>query len=63
MLLLSPFEPEQKRVTAVAEVRDHFADHVFVAHAAPESRPLAFCQQIQSWGIPRYDEWDVLGAQ
>ena len=46
LLILSPFEPKHKRITAaLAEARNRFvgalADRVFVAHAAPASRTLA----------------------
>ena len=52
LLILSPFEPKQERATAVlAEARNRFvaavADRVFVAHAAPGSRTLALCDELQ----------------
>lgn len=55
LLILSPFEPKQKRITAaLAESRNRFvgtlADRVFVAHAAPASRTLALCNELQGLG-------------
>lgn len=43
LLILSPFEPKHKRITAaLADARNRFtaalADRVFVAHAAPAAR-------------------------
>jgi predicted Rossmann fold nucleotide-binding protein DprA/Smf involved in DNA uptake len=55
LLILSPFEPKHKRITAaLAEERNRFvgavADRIFVAHAAPASRTLAFCEEMQAAG-------------
>ncbi|MSV35552.1 MAG: hypothetical protein EXQ47_08150 [Bryobacterales bacterium] len=57
LLILSPFEPKYKRVTAVlAEERNRFvgalADRVFVAHAAPASRTLALAIALRDRGKP-----------
>lgn len=57
LLILSPFDPKHKRITAaLAEQRNRvvgaLADRVFVAHAAPGSRTLALCQELQSAGKP-----------
>ena len=55
LLILSPFPPKEKRITAVlAEARNRFvgalADRVFVPHAAPNSRTLALCNELRSAG-------------
>jgi hypothetical protein len=55
LLILSPFEPKEKRITAaLAEQRNRFvgalADRVFVAHAAPASRTLTLCQELHASG-------------
>jgi hypothetical protein len=55
LLILSPFEPKYKRVTAVlAEERNRFVgalgDRIFVAHAAPGSRTLALCEELWKGG-------------
>ena len=55
LLILSPFEEKQKRITAaLAEERNCFvgtlADHLFIAHAAPGSRTLAFCNTMVKAG-------------
>ena len=57
LLILSPFEPKNKRITAaLADARNRFvgalADRVFVAHAAPGSRTLALCEERQVRGKP-----------
>ena len=57
LLILSPFEPKQKRITAaLSDARNRFvgalADRVFVAHAAPGSRTLALCQELYASGKP-----------
>jgi predicted Rossmann fold nucleotide-binding protein DprA/Smf involved in DNA uptake len=57
LLILSPFEPKHKRITAgLAESRNRFvaavADRVFVAHAAPASRTLAMCEELRMQGKP-----------
>jgi len=57
LLILSPFEPKHKRITAaLADARNRFvgalADRVFVAHAAPGSRTLALCEERQVRGKP-----------
>lgn len=45
------------RITAaLADARNHLvralADRIFVAHAAPGSRPLTLCQDLQAIGKP-----------
>lgn len=55
LLILSPFEPKNNRITApLADARNRFvgalADRVFVAHAAPASRTLALCEELQAVG-------------
>ncbi len=55
LLILSPFEPKLKRITAaLADARNHLvgelADQVFVAHAAPGSRTLALCGELRNQG-------------
>jgi len=57
LLILSPFEPKHKRITAVlAEQRNRvvgaLADRVFVAHAAPGSKTLALCRELRALGKP-----------
>jgi hypothetical protein len=57
LLILSPFSRKQKRVTAaLAEQRNRFvaavADRIFVPHAAPRSRSLELCQELQHRGTP-----------
>ena len=57
LLILSPFEPKHKRITsALADARNRIvgalADRVFVAHAAPGSRTLALCEELQALGKP-----------
>ena len=57
LLILSPFEPKHKRITAaLADARNRFigalADRVFVAHAAPASRTLALAMALRDCGKP-----------
>jgi hypothetical protein len=57
LLILSPFEPKHKRITAaLADDRNRFvgavADRIFVAHAAPASRTLAMCEELRMHGKP-----------
>jgi predicted Rossmann fold nucleotide-binding protein DprA/Smf involved in DNA uptake len=57
LLILSPFEPKHKRITtALADARNRLvgalADRIFVAHAAPGSRTLALCKELQALGKP-----------
>jgi hypothetical protein len=59
LLILSPFEPKHKRITAaLADARNRFvgalADRVFVAHAAPASRTLALCEELRALGKALY---------
>ena len=65
LLILSPFPPKDKRITAtLAEARNRFvgalADRVFVPHAAPNSRTLAICDQLKSSGKQIVNADDVL---
>ncbi|MGD0498576.1 MAG: hypothetical protein ABSC23_09095 [Bryobacteraceae bacterium] len=55
LLILSPFEPKHKRITAaLAETRNRFvgalADRVFIAHAAPASRTLGLALALRDCG-------------
>jgi hypothetical protein len=65
LLILSPFPPKDKRITAtLAEARNRLvgalADRVFVPHAAPNSRTLAICDQLKSSGKQIVNADDVL---
>jgi hypothetical protein len=65
LLILSPFPPKDKRITAtLAEARNRFvgalADRIFVPHAAPNSRTLAICDQLKSSGKQIVNADDVL---
>jgi predicted Rossmann fold nucleotide-binding protein DprA/Smf involved in DNA uptake len=55
LLILSPFPPKDKRITAThAEARNRFvgalADRIFVPHAAPNSRTLALVTEMKNAG-------------
>lgn len=55
LLILSPFAPKHKRVSApLAEERNRFvaslADRFFVPHAAPNSRTRALCDELRAAG-------------
>ena len=55
LLILSPFGPKHQRITAaLAEQRNRvvgaLADRVFVAHAAPGSRTMTVCTELQAHG-------------
>jgi len=55
MLLLSPFNERQARITAEqAPFRNRFvaalANEVFIGYAAPDSKTAAFTREIGSWG-------------
>jgi hypothetical protein len=55
LLIVSPFEPKHKRVTAaLADARNRFvaalADRLFVAHAAPGSRTMTLCEELHAHG-------------
>lgn len=59
LLILSPFEPRNRRITAVlGEKRNEFvaaiADKIFVAHATPGGKTELFCRKIISWGKPLF---------
>ena len=65
LLILSPFPPKDKRITAtLAEARNRFvgalAARIFVPHAAPNSRTLAICDQLKSSGKQIVNADDVL---
>ena len=67
LLILSPFEPKCKRITAVlAEERNRFAgaltDRIFVAHAAPASRTLALCEGLRGLGKELFTVDDTANA-
>jgi hypothetical protein len=55
LLILSPFPPALNRITtALAQQRNRFvgilADRIFVPHAAPGSRTLAYCRELSAMG-------------
>ena len=57
ILLLSPFEPSQRRLTAaLSEQRNKLvaalADEVCFAHATPGGKTARLAEQISGWGIP-----------
>jgi predicted Rossmann fold nucleotide-binding protein DprA/Smf involved in DNA uptake len=57
LLILSPFEPKNRRITAaLADARNRLVgalvDRVFVAHAAPGSRTLALAMELRGCGKP-----------
>ena len=57
LLLLSPFEEEQKRpTTARAFIRNEFiaalADVVFITHATPGGKSESFCHELSLEGKP-----------
>ena len=57
LLILSPFPPKDKRITAtLAEARNRFvgalADRIFVPHAAPGGRTASLVEQLQAIGKP-----------
>ncbi len=59
LLLLSPFEEAERRVTTeLAAYRNRFvaalAERVLFVHAAPGGRTEALCRQIVTWGKPLY---------
>src|ERR1035441_429915 len=65
LLILSPFPPKDKRITAtLAEARNRFvgalADRIFIPHAAPNSRTQAICDQLKSSGKQIVNADDVL---
>ena len=56
ILLLSPFEPSQRRLTAeLSEQRNKLvaalADEVYFAHATPGGKTTRLAEQISGWGI------------
>jgi hypothetical protein len=68
LLILSPFPPKDKRVTAaLAERRNRFvaalADSIFVPHAAPRSRTLALCRECHQNGTPIFTIPDPKNAE
>lgn len=57
LLLLSPFEENQRRTTAdQAQMRNKFvaaiAAAIFIAHAAPASKTESFAREVLTWGKP-----------
>lgn len=57
LLLLSPFPPKKRRVTAATtRARNHFvaeqADRVFIAGAAAGSSTVSFCRELLADGKP-----------
>jgi predicted Rossmann fold nucleotide-binding protein DprA/Smf involved in DNA uptake len=57
ILLLSPFEPSQRRLTAaLSEQRNKMvaamADKVYFAHTTPGGKTARLAEQISGWGIP-----------
>jgi predicted Rossmann fold nucleotide-binding protein DprA/Smf involved in DNA uptake len=59
LLLLSGFEPEERRVTAeTALARNRLvaalADALFVAHAEPGGKTEKLCHQVLAWGKPLF---------
>jgi predicted Rossmann fold nucleotide-binding protein DprA/Smf involved in DNA uptake len=57
LLILSPFEPRYKRVTAALagernRVVGALGERIFVAHAAPASRTLSLCMELRESGKP-----------
>jgi predicted Rossmann fold nucleotide-binding protein DprA/Smf involved in DNA uptake len=58
MLLLSPFDPSQRRITAtLSEQRNKLvaalADEVYFAHVTPGGKTTRLEEQISGWGIPK----------
>ncbi len=59
LLLLSPFEEAERRVTAeLAAIRNRFiaalAHRVLFVHAAPGGRTEALAREVIGWGKPVY---------
>ena len=59
LLLLSPFDAAERRVTAeLAAVRNRFvaalAERVLFMHAAPDGRTEALAREVIGWGKPVY---------
>ena len=59
LLLLSPFDETERRVTAeLAAYRNRFvaalAEHVLFVHAAPGGRTEALAREVIGWGKPVY---------
>jgi hypothetical protein len=57
LLILSPFNVSQGRVTAKTAIqRNHFVavlvQKVFVAYAEPGGKTEQFCKQVLAWGTP-----------
>jgi len=58
ILLLSPFDPSQRRLTAtLSEQRNKLvatlADEVYFAHITPGGKTARLAEQISGWGIPK----------
>ena len=65
ILLLSPFEPSQRRLTAaLAERRNKMvaamADELYFAHTTPRGKTARLAEQISGWGIPINGKRDAL---
>jgi predicted Rossmann fold nucleotide-binding protein DprA/Smf involved in DNA uptake len=57
ILLLSAFEPSQRRLTAALSVQRNkmvaaLADKVYLAHITPGGKTARLAEQISGWGIP-----------
>ena len=62
VLLLSPFEPSQRRLTAtLSEQRNKLvaamADEAYIAHAVHGGKTARLAEQISGWDIPAI-YWD-----
>lgn len=58
ILLLSPFEPSQRRLTAaLSEQRNKLvaalSEEVYFAHIAPGGKTAQLAKQVSRWGVPR----------
>ena len=57
VLLLSPFDPSKRRLTAVLSERRNLivaasADEVYFAHITPNGKASQLAEQVTRWGIP-----------
>jgi len=58
ILILSPFDPSQHRLTAaLSDQRNRLvaalADDIYFVHVAPAGRIARFVEQVSGWGIPK----------
>jgi len=58
ILLLSPFDPSQRRLTATLSKQRNklvaaLADDVYFAHISPGGKTARLAEQISGWGIPK----------